>query len=199
VTVSWSFFPLHPETPESGLALTDLFKGRESQLEGFQRQLSEVAAREGLPYGNRVMTYNSRLAQELGSWADSLPTTADGFLPTTADGSLPTTADGPLPTPADRLHDLIYRAYFVDNQNISDIDVLIDLAGKSGLDSVEARRVLLERTESDKIDRDWIRARNMGISGVPTFASADLVVVGCQTYDILMRFVDHLKKLKLAS
>jgi predicted DsbA family dithiol-disulfide isomerase len=189
--VSWSFFPLHPETPENGLALTDLFKGRESQLEGFQRQLSEVAAREGLPYGNRVMTYNSRLAQELGSWADSVPIPADGSLPTPADGSTP--------KPADRLHDLIYRAYFVDNQNISDTDVLIDLAGKAGLDVVQARRVLIERTESEKIDRDWMRARNMGISGVPTFASSDLVVVGCQTYDILMRFVDHLKKLKLAS
>ena len=173
--MSWSFFPLHPETPENGLALTDLFRGREAQLAGFQRQLSEVASREGLPYGNRLMTYNSRLAQELGSWADSLS------------------------TPADKLHDLIYRAYFVENRNISDIEVLLDLAAKAGLDRGEAKRVLLERTESAKIDRDWMRARNMGITGVPTFASADLVVVGCQSYDILTRFVDHLKKLKSAS
>jgi predicted DsbA family dithiol-disulfide isomerase len=176
--VSWSFFPLHPETPDEGMALKDLFRGREAQLEGFQHQLSEVASREGLPYGNRTMTYNSRMAQELGSWADSLP--------------------GSLPEKANLLHDLIYRAYFVENQNISDRGVLLDLASKAGLDVKEAERILVERTESAKIDRDWTRARNMGITGVPTFASADLVVVGCQTYDILMRFVNHLKVLKAA-
>lgn len=165
------------------MALKDLFKGRESQLEGFQRQIREVASREGLPYGDRTMTYNSRMAQELGSWADSLSNQADGFL----SGK------------ADLLHDLIYRAYFVENQDISNRGVLLDLASKAGFDRENAERVLVERTESEKIDRDWLRARNMGITGVPTFFSADLVVVGCQSYDILMRFVNHLKELKSAS
>lgn len=165
------------------MALKDLFKGRESQLEGFQRQIREVASREGLPYGDRTMTYNSRMAQELGSWADSLSNQADGFL----SGK------------ADLLHDLIYRAYFVENQDISNRGVLLDLASKAGFDREKAERVLVERTESEKIDRDWLRARNMGITGVPTFFSADLVVVGCQSYDILMRFVNHLKELKSAS
>jgi len=173
------------------MALKDLFKGRESQVEGFQRQIREVASREGLPYGDRSMTYNSRMAQELGSWADSLSEKTEGSLSVKAEGSLSGKAD--------LLHDLIYRAYFVENQDISNRGVLLDLASKAGFDREKAERVLVERTESEKIDRDWMRARNMGITGVPTFFSADLVVVGCQSYDILMRFVNHLKELKSAS
>jgi len=162
---------LHPETPAEGLALSDLFRGREDQLAGFMSRTREIAKQEGLDYGTRTMTYNSRLAQELGSWAD-------GF------------------EEGDALHDLLYRAYFVDNKNISDVEVLLELAQEAGLDKSLARKVLEERSQSAVIDEAWTRARYMGITGVPTFASADLVVVGCQSYDILMRFVNHLRKLK---
>jgi len=171
VTVSWSFFPLHPETPPEGKSLSDLFKGRESQVQSFQNQIKSLAEKEGLPYGDRSMTYNSRLAQELGSWAD-------------------TQANG------EALHDVLYRSYFVDNVNISDIDVLVRLAGQAGLKEEEARDVLQDRRFSQKVDEDWQRARGMGLSGVPTFVSSELYVVGCQTYDVLMRFLSHLRKLK---
>lgn len=171
MTVSWSFFPLHPETPMEGKSIKQLFKGRESQVSSFQKQIKAIADEQGLPYGERTMTYNSRLAQELGSWAD-----------TKENGEL--------------LHDLIYRAYFVDNANISDAGVLIELAAKAGLNAEEARSVLTQRSFSNKVDEDWRKARSMGLSGVPTFVSNELYVVGCQTYDVLMRFVNHLRKLK---
>jgi predicted DsbA family dithiol-disulfide isomerase len=34
-------------------------------------RLNRVAMEEGLPFGRREKTYNSRLAQELGKWAES--------------------------------------------------------------------------------------------------------------------------------
>ena len=154
-----------------GKSLKDLFKGRESQVQAFQQQIKSVADQECLPYGERTMTYNSRLAQELGSWAD------------TKDNGEP-------------LHDILYRAYFVDNLNISDVDVLVQLAEQAGLDGDEAREVLTDRRFSEKVDNDWKKAQSLGLSGVPTFVSSELYVVGCQSYDVLMRFVNHLRKLK---
>tara|TARA_B100000959_G_C14870153_1_gene577992 strand:+ start:697 stop:1155 length:459 start_codon:yes stop_codon:yes gene_type:complete len=124
----------------------------------------------GLPYGNRGMIYNSRLAQELGVWADTQQSTDD-------------------------IHDLLFRAYFVENQNISDVEVLLKLAGKAGLDQVEARKVLQERTFSPRLDEDWARSRQAGIMSVPTFSSRELYVVGCQPYELLERFVNHLNEL----
>lgn len=125
----------------------------------------------GLAYGNRTMTFNSRLAQELGCWADTQECIQD-------------------------IHDLLFRAYFVDNQNINDVDVLIELAGEAGLDKKETRRILEHRIFSPQIDRDWERARQSGITGVPTFTSRELYVVGCQPYEVLERFVIHLKELQ---
>lgn len=154
-----------------GRSLNDLFKGREDQLNSFQERMKSVAAEQGLPFGERTMTYNSRLSQELGSWADTQPN-------------------------GEVLHDALYRAYFVDNRDISDVDVLIQLADTSHLDADLARKVLAERTFREKVDDDWNRARSIGLSGVPTFVSSDLYVVGCQSYDVLLRFLNHLRKLK---
>ncbi len=126
----------------------------------------------GLPYGNRSMTYNSRLAQELGGWADTQDSSED-------------------------IHDLLFKAYFVENQNINNIDVLVDIAVAAGLDKKEARRILEGRIFSPQINKDWERARHSGITGVPTFTSRELYVVGCQPYEVLERFVNHLKELQV--
>ena len=172
VTVSWSYFPLHPETPLEGQLLTDLFRGREAAIEGFYKQIKSIADDYGLPYSKRDMTYNSRLAQELGAWAD-------------------TQDDG------ENLHKQLYDAYFVENKNISDVEVLLALVKQSGLDVDTAVQVIEQRLFSGAIDEHWQRAQSMGLSGVPTFVCDELFVVGHQQYDVLMRFVNHMRKLKL--
>lgn len=65
-------FPLHPEIPEAGQSLEELFKGRDVDIPAMLARLQQVAGAEGLPFGERTMTYNSRLAQELGKWAEEM-------------------------------------------------------------------------------------------------------------------------------
>ena len=125
---------------------------------------------EGLAYSKRSMTYNSRLAQELAAWADTQPG-------------------------GNALHALLYRAYFVDNLNIGDVEILVALARAAGLDDTEARLVLNNRSFREAVDNDWRRAAETGITGVPSFVSHNLCVVGCQRYEVLMRFVNHLREL----
>ncbi len=168
--MKWIHFPLHPETPKDGISLTELFKGREAGLKDFRTRMKSLMEEAGLPYGDRTMTYNSRLAQELGKWADTQPG-------------------------GDAIHDQLYKAYFVDNINLSDLNALVNLAEAIGLDANEARRVLETREFEPAVDEDWRRAHLAGVTGVPTFASKDLMVVGCQPYEILERFVNHLQQL----
>ena len=66
-------FPLHPETPADGVTLEELFAGRDVDMDGMHNRMKGLMDGEGLPYGRRPHTYNSRLAQELGIWADTQP------------------------------------------------------------------------------------------------------------------------------
>ncbi len=165
VKVHWVHFPLHPETPPEGRSLAELFAGRD--MEPMRQRMRALMQEVGLPYGDRTHTYNSRLAQELGAWADTQPG-------------------------GDKLHVALYRAYFADAVNIADPEQLVDIAAKAGLDPEAARAVLQTRSFRAAVDADWQRSRSAGVTGVPTFTHDDLMVVGCQPYEYLERFVQHI-------
>lgn len=174
VNVKWMFFPLHPETPADGATLEELFAGRNIDIDAMYARMKKLMDEEGLPYGQRTHTYNSRLAQELAVWADSIP----GF---------------------EALHDKLYRAYFVDRQNIGTIDVLVDLAGSVGLDVDAAREVLEQRTHKDEISAHWEQARSYGVTGVPTFVAGGYGVVGAQPYEHLSGLLEQVGASERAS
>ena len=166
VQIKWIHFPLHPDTPADGQSLEDLFAGRGKDIPKMQEQMRERMQAEGLPYGNRTMTYNSRLAQELGAWAE------------TQDGGA-------------AIHDALFRAYFVDGENVGDVDTLVQIAGAVGLSEVSAREVLEQRLFKGAIDADWAQSRQIGVTGVPTFVAANRGVVGAQPYEALVRLVNQ--------
>ena len=160
----FTLFPLHPDTPVEGLTIEQLFAERSFDVETAQARLVGLMAKEGLPYGERTMTYNSRLAQELAKWAE------------TQDGKL-------------AIHDALYRAYFVDGLNIALVENLIAVVRKLGLPENEAREVLASRRFGAAVDADWQRCRTFGITAVPTFAVGNDVVVGAQSYEVLESLV----------
>jgi predicted DsbA family dithiol-disulfide isomerase len=162
VKVEWVHFPLHPETPAEGRALAALFPGRDRTA--MHAAMKARMDAEGLPYGERTMTYNSRLAQELGKWADTQPG-------------------------GEALHDALFRAYFVDARDISRIEVLLDVVARAGLSVEGARQVLEQRTFKDAVDADWELSRRYGITGVPTFVVGRHGVVGAQPYEALEALV----------
>jgi predicted DsbA family dithiol-disulfide isomerase len=158
-------FPLHPETPEEGSSMAEMYAARGLDPEAMYQRMKGLMDAEGLPYGRRTHTYNSRLAQELGKWADTRP-----------DGAA--------------LHDALYRAYFVEARNIGDPEILVEIAASVGLPAEEARAVLAERRFSDAIDADWAKSHQYGVTGVPTFVAARYGVVGAQPYEVLEQLVE---------
>jgi predicted DsbA family dithiol-disulfide isomerase len=153
-------FPLHPETPAEGSPLAARYAGRGLDPEAMYRRMKDLMDAEGLPYGRRTHTYNSRLAQELGKWADTQPGGA-------------------------AIHDALYRAYFVEARNIGDPDVLADIAQSVGLAAAAARAVLTERRFKAAVDADWAKSHAYGVTGVPTFVADRYGVVGAQPYETL--------------
>ena len=164
--MQWKAFPLHPETPEEGRTLEDLFVGRNMDIPSMLERLKRVAEDLGLPLGTRKMTYNSRLAQELAKWAEEKGR-------------------------GDEFHDAVFRAYFVDGKNIGKKAVLVELAKKVGLPGKEAGEVLESRAFREAVDADWKLCMEMGITAVPTFMIDHQSAVGAQPYEVLEQFLEN--------
>ena len=159
-------FPLHPETPAEGSSLAEMYAKRGLDPEAMYARMKGLMDAEGLPYGRRTHTYNSRLAQELGKWADTQP---GGWA----------------------IHDRLYKAYFVEARNIGDPELLVELAASVGLPAEEARAVLTERRFKDAVDADWAKSHQYGVTGVPTFVAGGYGVVGAQPYEVLEQLLDR--------
>src|ERR1700747_3858056 len=109
--------------------MAEFYAGRNVEPEAMYVRMKGLMDARGLPYGRRTHSYNSRLAQELGKWADAQPG-------------------------GEALHDALYKAYFVDARNIGDPEILVELAQSVGLPADEARAVLTERRVKEAVDAD---------------------------------------------
>ena len=164
LTLRWTHFPLHPDTPDSGLSLEELFRGRGADIEAMKQRMSGLMAEESLPYGTRTHTYNSRLAQELSKWGESFPE-------------------------GEALNQKLFEAYFVEGRNLAELEVLLDIAEVVGLSREEAEGVIQERSFRDAVDADWRRAHELSVTGVPTFVSGNRGLVGAQPYEALEQLI----------
>ncbi len=143
-----------------------MFRTSDADLVVKNDSMKKLMAAEGLPYGSRSMTYNSRLAQELSKWADSQPN-------------------------GERVHAGLYQAYFVEGKNIGEVEALLQVTEKAGLPVAEARGVLEKRQLESAVDQDWQTAHQLGVTGVPTFVAGQYMVVGAQPYDVLVQLLQQ--------
>ena len=144
--------------------MAEVYAGRNVDPEAIHARMKGLMDAEGLPYGRRTHTYNSRLAQELGKWADTQPG-------------------------GEAIHDALYHAYFVEARNIGDPEILVEIAQSVGLPAGEARAILAERRFKEAVDADWTKSHAYGVTGVPTFVAARRGVVGAQPYEVLVELV----------
>ncbi|MFT7625291.1 MAG: putative DsbA family dithiol-disulfide isomerase [Myxococcota bacterium] len=129
-------------------------------------RLFKAFQEEGLPYGNLLETYNTRLAQELALWADEQPGGA-------------------------ALHDALLVAVFVDGRNIGDPAVLLDLVDACGLDRAGASEVLEQRSRASQLLAEWTFAKTTGLTGVPAFIAGGMAVVGAQPLATLEHLLER--------
>ena len=159
-------FPLHPDTPVEGRKLLDLFRSTQDDIDKKNQNMSALMKKEGLPFNDRVYTFNSRLAQEIGVWAEKLDHSTS-------------------------IHDNFFEAYFVHGLNIGLENVILEIVDKSGLDTDEAKKIIQNRLFSDEIDQHWKKSRNYCVTGVPTYVYNNQSIVGAQPLENLSEFLDY--------
>jgi predicted DsbA family dithiol-disulfide isomerase len=112
----------------------------------------------------RTRTYNSRRAQELGKWAETLGKGA-------------------------AFRAAVYKAFFVEGSNIALQDELVRIAEVAGLPGDEARGVIADGSFVAAVDADWQRARQMGVTAVPTHICGGKRLVGFSPYEDFVRLI----------
>ena len=166
-TLEWKGFQIHPEYPAAGIPIEQRMAqyGRE-RYAAIWRNILLLAEGIGLEMRSPRVLTNSFMALEATEYAKEQ-----------GRGEVFSRA--------------VYQAYFQEEKNIGDIDVILALAEQVGLNPSEVQDHLKAGTYSARIQAAQQEAQALGVSGVPTFIVGPAQIVGAQSPEV---FISMLKR-----
>ncbi|MEN8873883.1 MAG: DsbA family oxidoreductase [Pacificibacter sp.] len=171
--VEWHPYQLNPDMPKSGMDRRAYLEGKFGGTEGAKtayRPVVETLSQE-LPDADLAKiqrTPNTLDAHRLIHWAglEAKQTLTVGAL---------------------------FDAYFVEGRDISDHEVLADIADSIGMDAAVILRLLGTDEDIELIESRDAHARERGINAVPMFVIAQQhAVSGAQNSDLWLNVIDEL-------
>ncbi len=157
-------FPLHPDIPEGGMPIEELFGYNVPVMNEKMQKLEDIAASLGLPLAKRSVISDSRLSQELAKWVETKGKTEE-------------------------YQDAIHAAYFSAGRNIADKAVLSEIVESCGLSKTEALEVIDTGAFSEAVNKDWIKSEELGIMVAPTYIMNGIRLMGSQPYEKLEELI----------
>ena len=95
----------------------------------------------------------------------------------------------------DALHRQLFKTHFDEHVDISDIDVLTDIAGQHGMDRDDVRDALTTGRFRDDVDAGIAWSRAVGVTGIPTFIfNEKYAIVGAQEYPAFEQVMARLRE-----
>lgn len=165
-------FELHPEIPAEGRRREDVLPPayRARVEEGLQR----LAAQSGLKLATHERLINSRPALQAAEFARE----QGRFEP---------------------MHKELFRAYWDEGRDVSDLSVLREVAAKAGVDRAGMESAVVANRYGDVLDVRRQEAEDLMIDGIPAHVIADrYLVMGAQPYDLFERVMARLEVPKRA-
>ena len=169
---SWQPFQLNPTMPAQGMSRADYLEAKFGKDKAVKMhvQLLEIAQAEGIEFHPERVTHqpNTRDAHRLLYWAG-------------------------IEHAQSAVMDAILRAHWIEGKNISQPEILSEIAQSCGMDGALTERLLASEADLDTIAEKERHARERGITAVPTFIVAERhVVEGAQPTDLWLRVIDEL-------
>ena len=164
-------FELNPQLPfegeDAGEHIMQKYGIDAAQMEANRAAIRERAAELGFAYnvgpGSRI--WNTFDAHRLLHWAELQD----------RDRAL-------------ALKQALLRAFFTDNENVADHGILVRIAGDTGLDAGEARRILESGAYTDEVRAQERRIQQLGIHSVPaTIVNETHLISGGQPPEVFER------------
>ncbi|AQA00346.1 disulfide bond formation protein DsbA [Sphingopyxis sp. QXT-31] len=86
----------------------------------------------------------------------------------------------------------LFRAHFTDNRDVSDHDVLADVAASVGLDAARARAILASEEFAEMVRVEEAYWADQNITGVPAFIlGGRMLVPGAQDPEVFIRVIER--------
>jgi predicted DsbA family dithiol-disulfide isomerase len=165
VEIEWRGLEIHPETPTEGQTLEEMGLNPhyiEMVIENVNKLAKEIEIELKTP----PKISNSKRALVLAEYAKE----KDKFY---------------------EYHCEVFKAYWQDQKDIGNIDVLSDIVDQIGLDSKEAKQYVEDERAKDRIKRFLKEARSLGIDGVPTFVFGKIIIEGAQPYEVIKETIER--------
>ncbi len=168
VEIVWHPYQLNPTTPKEGVDRKDYLRekfGTETYPEQMLGALAEAGQSTGIEFKfnsmNRVP--NTIDSHRVLHWARETGQ-------------------------QNALAEILFRRYFLDNEDIGDIETLTAAAVEAGMDADLVRERLSGDADDEAVRAEAQYASQMGISGVPTFIIDNKYAVqGAQTAEVFLQ------------
>jgi predicted DsbA family dithiol-disulfide isomerase len=161
-------FELNPQTPLAGEDAGEHIRHKygidDVQLDANRKAIRERAAPLGVAINTRAgsRVWNTFDAHRLLHWSERQDRTK-----------------------AIVIKQALFRAYFTDNENVADRDVLVRIAKETGLDGDAARRILDTNEYADEVRALEDRWQQAGIHSVPaTIVNGQYLISGGQPPEV---------------
>ena len=168
VTVRWRPYQLDPSIPAGGLDRKEYMVakfGGEERLKSAHTHLLEAAQNDDIAFAlaDIKVSPNTLDAHRVIRWAGGSEVNRQSAV-----------VAG------------LFSAYFEQGRNVGDPEVLIDVAGKAGMDTAIVETLLATDSDRDSVREEIETAQRMGITGVPCFLlESRYAVVGAQDSALL--------------
>jgi predicted DsbA family dithiol-disulfide isomerase len=154
-------FDLKPGIPPEGLSREQVYAGR-VYPEGYLDNMRQMAADSGLDMKRPPIIPNTRKAHEATEFAREHGDVLE-------------------------FHRAVFHAYWTEERDIGNVDVLCDVASACGLDADGLSEALDDGRYAPAVEGQMTWSRAVGVTGVPTVIFEDrFAVVGAQEYETFL-------------
>jgi predicted DsbA family dithiol-disulfide isomerase len=173
VSVRWHPFELSPDTAAEGIGMADYVRDRygasPEQSRANRDRITGVGEGLGIDFrfGDDSRIYNSFRAHQLLAWAGDVGGQT-------------------------ALKLALFKAYFTDQANIGDTDILLNAVEAAGLNRVEAAAVLTDQRYAARVSEEEEHWRDQNVTGVPAFiVNGKYMIPGAQDAETFVQIIDR--------